>query len=61
MIELGIAARLDMGSSEEMALSLAKALEALPAMHENLRDKGHALKDTLYIDSIGLHICKALA
>ena len=61
MIELGIAARLDMGSSEEMALSLAKALEALPAMHENLREKGNVLKDTLYIDSIGLHICKALA
>jgi hypothetical protein len=61
MIELGIAARLDMGSSEGMALSLAKALEALPAMHENLREKGNVLKDTLYIDSIGLHICKALA
>jgi len=61
MIELGIAARLDMGSSEEMALSLANALESLPTMHENLREKGHALKDTLYIDSIGAHICKALA
>jgi len=61
MIELGIAARLDMGSSEEMALSLANALETLPAMHENLKEKGHALKETLYIDNIGAHICKALA
>ena len=61
MIKLGIAARLDMGSSEKMALSLAKALDALPTFHENLREKGHALKDTLYIDSIGLHICEALA
>lgn len=61
MIKLGIAARLDMGSSEKMALSLAKALDALPTLHENLREKGHALKDTLYIDSIGLHIFEALA
>lgn len=61
MIELGIAAKLDMGTSEEMALSLANALGALPAMHENARGKGQTLKESLYIDSIGARICEALS
>jgi|GEM_PF-1860251 len=60
MIKLGIAAKLDMGSSEEMALSLAKALDALPTLHENLREKGHVLKESLYIDNIGAKIREVL-
>jgi glycosyltransferase involved in cell wall biosynthesis len=60
MIELGIAAKLDMGTSEEMALSLANALDALPAMHEKLRENGPILKDTLYIDNVGARICEVL-
>lgn len=60
MIELGTAARLDIGSSEEMALSLANAFEALPTMRQNLREKGYALKDALYIDKIGERIREAL-
>ncbi len=44
MIESGILAKLDMGISEQMALSLANALDALPAMHEKLREKARCLK-----------------
>ena len=60
MIELGIAAKLDIGTSEQMALSLANALDALPAMHEKLSEKGPMLKETLYIDNIGARICDVL-
>lgn len=60
MIELGIAAKLDIGTSEQMALSLANALDALPTMHERLREKGPMLKETLYIDNIGARICDVL-
>jgi glycosyltransferase involved in cell wall biosynthesis len=60
MIELGIAAKLDMGSSEEMALSLANALGALPAMHEKAKGKGQILKESLYIDTVGARICEVL-
>ena len=60
MIELGIAAKLDIGTSEQMALSLANALDALPTMHEKLREKGPILKETLYIDNIGARICDVL-
>jgi hypothetical protein len=43
-----------------MALSLANALDALPAMHEKLSEKGPMLKETLYIDNIGARICDVL-
>ena len=60
MIELGIAAKLDIGTSEQMALSLANALVALPAMHQKLSETGPMLKETLYIDNIGARICDVL-
>jgi glycosyltransferase involved in cell wall biosynthesis len=60
MIELGIATKLDMGTAEEMACSLANAFAALPSMHINLRENGHILKESLYIDSVGARICEAL-